>query len=76
MVGPLPMEAPMVRRTDRRPPLDVAVSFETTRLGPQCLVNAYARLVPVRRKPVRKGEPAGSRQTVAPARRRGGEQHV
>ncbi len=69
----------MVRRTDRtdrRPLLDVAVSFETTRLGPQCLVNAYARLVPVRRKPVRTSEPDSSQQTVAPARRRGGEQHV
>lgn len=68
----------MVRRTDR-PLLEVVVSFEMTRLGPQCLVNAYARLVPVRRQPVRKSEPDGPPppQTVAPARsRRGGEQHV
>jgi hypothetical protein len=67
----------MVRRTDR-PLLEVVVSFETTRLGPQCLVNAYARLVPVRRQPVRKSEPGGPPppQAVAAARRRGGEQHV
>jgi hypothetical protein len=68
----------MVRRTDR-PLFEVVVSFETTRLGPQCLVNAYARLVPVRRQPVRKSAPGGGPlppQAVAAARRRGGEQHV
>jgi hypothetical protein len=35
----------MVRRTDR-PRLEVRVSFEATRLGPQHLIEAYARLAP------------------------------
>jgi hypothetical protein len=43
------MEVRMARRTDR--PLRVRVSFETTRLGAQQLIAAYARLVP----PVRRG---------------------
>ena len=29
------------------------VSFERTRLGPQCLAEAYARLMPIARKTVR-----------------------
>ena len=29
------------------------VSFERTRLGPQCLVEAYARLMPIARKAIR-----------------------
>jgi hypothetical protein len=39
------MEAHMVRRADR--PLQVRVSFEATRLSPQHLIEAYARLVPI-----------------------------
>ena len=35
----------MVRRADR-PRLGVRVSFEATRLGPQHLIEAYARLAP------------------------------
>ena len=35
----------MVRRADR-PRLGVRVSFEATRLGPQHLIDAYARLAP------------------------------
>jgi len=35
----------MVRCTDR-PRLEVRVSFEATRLGPQHLIEAYARLAP------------------------------
>jgi hypothetical protein len=35
----------MARRTDR-PRLEVRVSFEATRLGPQHLIEAYARLAP------------------------------
>ena len=38
----------MVRRTDH--PLQVRVSFEATRLGPQHLIEAYARLVPTVRR--------------------------
>lgn len=39
----------MIRRTDRLL-LQVRVSFETTRLGPQHLIEAYARLVPMVRR--------------------------
>jgi hypothetical protein len=39
----------MVRRTDR-PLRNVRVSFETTRFGPQHLIDAYADLVPVVRR--------------------------
>jgi hypothetical protein len=42
------MEAHMVRRTDR--PLQVRVLFEATRLSPQHLIEAYARLVPIVRR--------------------------
>ena len=38
----------MVRRKDR-PRLMVREAFETTRLGQQCLIDAYARLFPIRR---------------------------
>jgi hypothetical protein len=47
--GSWPMEAHMVRRTDR-PLLQVRVSFEATRTGPQNLIEAYARLVPTIRR--------------------------
>ena len=29
------------------------ISFEATRLSPQCLAEAYARILPVARRPVR-----------------------
>ena len=67
------MEAQMVRRT-RRPLLDVRESFETTRLGPHCLINAYARLVPVGREVARKTG-RRTRRPAMPAELRGGE-HV
>jgi hypothetical protein len=57
----------MVRRTDR-PLLQVRVSFETTRLGPQHLIEAYARLVPTvrRRRPKRSdARPAKAKMAVA-----------
>ncbi len=44
----------MARRRDR-PRLEVRASFETNRLGLQCLINAYARLVPIRRTGVQAG---------------------
>lgn len=33
------------------------ISFETTRLSPQCLVEAYARILPVTRKPITAARP-------------------
>jgi hypothetical protein len=46
------MEAPMARRKDH-PRLTVRLSFETTRLSPQCLIEAYERLAPTQRRPLR-----------------------
>jgi hypothetical protein len=62
----------MVRREDR-PRLDVREAFEPTRLSPQCLISAYARLVPVRRAsvPMAKGE--SQQPADVPIRRKGGE---
>ena len=66
------MEERMVQRVDR-PRLDVRVSFETPRLSPQCLIKAYARLVPIRQGGVRKAGSGGRDQADMPARRSGGE---
>ena len=61
----------MVRHRDP-PPLEVQESFETTRLARKCLVEAYTRLVPIRRKALKAG--CGSPPPAAVATsRRGGE---
>jgi len=65
----------MVRRTDRLL-LQVCVSFETTRFGPQHLIEAYARLVPVVRRTCQrpKGDNAQPPKTkVATVTARGGD---
>jgi hypothetical protein len=65
----------MVRRTDRLL-LQVRVSFEATRFGPQHLIEAYARLVPVVRRtsPRPKRSNAQPRKTkVATVTARGGD---
>ena len=51
----------MVRRADRLL-LQVRVSFEATRFGPQHLIEAYARLVPV----VRRTSPRPKRSNAQP----------
>ena len=51
----------MVRRTDRLL-LQVRVSFEATRFGPQHLIEAYARLVPT----VRRTSPRPKRSNAQP----------
>ena len=53
------------------PPLEVQESFEITRLARQCLVEAYTRLVPIRRKALKAGHVA--LPPAAPADQRGGE---
>jgi hypothetical protein len=63
----------MVRRTDR-PLGPVRVSFETTRLGPQHLIDSYEFLVPQvrharQRTPHRKAQPREARTTTAKMRR-------
>jgi hypothetical protein len=68
------MEAPMVQRLDL-PLLDVQESFEITRLSPQCLIDAYTRLMPIRRTPLRAAESSKLPPAIVTANRRGGE-HV
>ena len=41
----------MARHKDRLR-LTVRVAFETTRLSPQCLIEAYERLAPTKRRPL------------------------
>jgi hypothetical protein len=44
----------MVQSTQK--PIVVArISFESTRLSPQCLAETYARIVPITRKVIRAG---------------------
>ena len=54
----------MVRRTDR-PLLQVRVSFEATRSGPQHLIEAYARLVPMVRRTSRRPKRSDARPAKA-----------
>ena len=64
----------MTRQTRRRC-LDVRESFEATRLSPKFLIEAYARVVPVRRKTLPKVERDGTALETAQVPLRGGE-HV
>jgi hypothetical protein len=64
------MEAPMARRRDLSP-LEVRESFETTRLARQCLIDAYTRLVPIRREATKARH--GGPPPAAAASRHGGE---
>jgi hypothetical protein len=61
----------MARRRDP-PPLEVQESFETTRLARQCLIDAYTRLVPIRREAL-KARHGGPPPAAVAASRRGGE---
>ena len=45
------------------------VSFESTRHGPRCLAETYARIVPITRKPVRTNAKAGPEAAAQPATR-------
>jgi hypothetical protein len=45
----------MVRRTDGAS-WEVREAFETTRVGRQCLIDAYVHLIPVQRKSTRKSD--------------------
>ncbi len=66
------MEERMIRCADR-PRLEVREAFEPTRLSPQCLVSAYACLVPIRRASVRKTKDNHQEQTDVPVRKGGGK---
>jgi hypothetical protein len=43
------------------------ISFESTRLGPQCLAETYARIVPITRKVIRAGAKAAPEAAIQPA---------
>jgi hypothetical protein len=70
------MEAQMVRRTDRLL-LQVRVSFEATRFGPQHLIEAYVRLVPMVRRmsllPKLRSDIQSPKAKVASVTARGGD---
>lgn len=62
-------------RRSRPSPLVMQVSFEAARIAPQCLADAYERLVPILRRPTRtvpKGEDLPDQRTPVsrPMRRR------
>lgn len=56
----------MVRPT-QRVVVVARVSFESTRLGPRCLAEAYTRIMPITRKVVRESAKAAPAATVQPA---------
>ena len=63
----------MVRSTQE--PIVVArISFEGTRLSPQCLAETYARIVPITRKAIRAGAKAAP-GTIAPPAAKGRTEH-
>jgi hypothetical protein len=68
------MEERMIRGQDRLC-LQVREAFEPTRLSPQCLISAYARLVPIRRASLGKDDGRRCEQADRPIRKVGGR-HV
>jgi hypothetical protein len=55
-------------------PIVVArISFESTRLSPQCLAETYAQIVPMTRKVIRAGAKAAPEATPRPAAKRRAE---
>ena len=57
----------------QRPVVVARVSFESTRHGPHCLAEAYARIVPITRKPVRTNAKVGPEAAAPPATTRRAE---
>ncbi len=51
----------------------VRVSFESTRLSPQCLAETYARIVPITRKAVRASAKAAPEAAARPTTTRRAE---
>jgi hypothetical protein len=65
----------MTRQT-RHPLLQVQESFEITRFSPECLIEAYRRVVPAPSKAIRRAaEPRRSQTPVHTTRSQGGK-HV
>jgi len=66
------MEERMIRGQDRLR-LEVREAFEPTRLSRQCLISAYARLVPIRRASLCKDDGRRCEQADGPVRKVGGK---
>ena len=49
------------------------ISFESTRLSPQCLAETYARIVPITRKIIKAGAKAAPEAIIRPAAKRRAE---
>lgn len=65
----------MTRQT-RCPLLQVQESFERTRFSPECLIEAYRRLVPHQTKATRRSAEHSRSQTPVHATRSQGGKHV
>lgn len=62
----------MVRREDRSR-MEIREAFEPTWLSPQCLISAYARLVPIRRASVHRTKSNQQEQADMLVRKGGGK---
>jgi hypothetical protein len=65
----------MTRQT-QRPLLQVREAFEITRFSPECLIEAYRRLVPPQTKAARRSAEHPRSQTPAHTTRSQGGKHV
>ena len=54
-------------RSTEHPVVVARVSFESTRLSPQCLAETYVRIVPITRKLLRAGTKAAPEAITQPA---------
>ncbi len=66
----------MPRREKHRPELTVRVSFETTRLSTQCLIEAYECLAPSRCRVLRTASSPAALAEKAHAKRGQGGKHA
>ncbi len=65
----------MTRQT-RRPLLQVRESFQITRFSPECLIEAYRRVVPIQTKAIRSAAELRRSQTPVHKIRTQGGKHV
>ena len=54
-------------RSMQEPIVVARISFESTRLSPQCLAETYARIVPITRKLIRAGAKVAPEAITPPA---------
>ena len=65
----------MTRQT-RRPLLQVQEAFEITRFSPECLIEAYRRVVPIQTKAIRRAAEHRRSQTPVHKTQTQGGKHV